>query len=83
MQPRAARDELVGWQAGALRVRVTAPPVEGEANRAVLELLAQALGVRVGALTLTHGVRGRDKRVRVAGLSLADIEARLRQGGAS
>lgn len=77
MQPRAARDEVVGWQAGALRVRVTAPPVEGEANRAVIQVLARALGVRVGTLSIVHGARGRDKLVRVEGLSLPEIEARL------
>jgi len=77
VQPRAARDEVVGWQAGALRVRVTAPPVEGEANRAVIQVLARALGVRVGTLSIVHGARGRDKLVRVEGLSLPEIEARL------
>jgi hypothetical protein len=77
VQPRASRDEVVGWQAGALRVRVTASPVEGEANRAVLGLLARALGVKVGALSLVHGARGRDKLVRVDGMSLLEIEARL------
>jgi uncharacterized protein len=82
VQPRAARDEVVGWQAGALRVRVTAPPVDGVANRAVVEVLARALGVRVGTLTVVHGARGRDKLVRVAGLSLPEIEARLDREGA-
>jgi uncharacterized protein (TIGR00251 family) len=77
VQPRASRDEVVGWQAGALRVRVTAPPVEGEANRAVVELLARVLGVRAGALTVVHGAHGRDKLVRVEGLSLPEVEARL------
>jgi uncharacterized protein (TIGR00251 family) len=77
VQPRAARDEVVGWQAGELRVRVTASPVEGEANRAVAELLARVLGVRVGAVTIVRGVRGRHKLVRVEGLSLDEVEARL------
>jgi uncharacterized protein (TIGR00251 family) len=77
VQPRAARDEVVGWQAGELRVRVTAAPVEGDANRAVVELLARVLGVRVGAVTIVRGVRGRHKLVRVEGLSLDEVEARL------
>lgn len=48
--PRASRDEIVGWrEPGVLSVRVTAPPVEGEANRAVGALLARALGVRPSA----------------------------------
>ena len=82
VQPRAARDEVVGWQAGGLRVRVTAPPVDGEANRAVVQVLARALGVRAGTVTLVHGARGRDKLVRVEGLSLPEIEARLAREGA-
>lgn len=88
MQPRASRDGIDGWQTGALRVRVSAPPVEGDANRAVIALLARALRVRPGVLSIVHGTRGRDKLVRVEGLSPADVEARIaeahlgRSGGA-
>jgi uncharacterized protein len=77
VQPRASRDEVVGWRDGALAVRVTAPPVEGEANRAVTELLARALGVRRSAVSVVHGERGRDKLVRVEGVTRGDVEARL------
>lgn len=77
VQPRASSDVIVGWQAGALRVRVTAPPVEGEANRAVARLLARALRVAPSAVTVVRGARGRDKLVRIAGLSEADVRARL------
>lgn len=78
VQPRASRDEIVGWRApGVLSVRVTAPPVEGEANRAVGALLARALGLRPSAVTVVRGERGRDKLVRVEGLSDAEVHARL------
>jgi uncharacterized protein (TIGR00251 family) len=77
VQPRAARDEIVGWQEEALRVRVTAPPVEGEANTAVRQLIARALGVAPSTVALVRGDRSRDKVVRVAGLSLADVRTRL------
>jgi uncharacterized protein (TIGR00251 family) len=77
VQPRAAREEIVGWQDEALRVRVTAPPVEGEANTAVRKLVARALGVAPSAVALVRGERSRDKVVRVIGLSLADVRARL------
>ncbi len=77
VQPRASRDAIVGWRDDALVVRVTAPPVEGEANRAVGELLARRLGVRPSAVSVVHGERGRDKLVRVEGLSLAEIRARI------
>ena len=77
VQPRASRDEVVAWQDDALRVRVTAPPVEGEANAAVRTLLARTLGVAPSTVEVVRGERSRDKLVRVAGLSLADVRARL------
>lgn len=77
VQPRASRDEIVGWQDEALRVRVTAPPVEGEANTKVRQLVARALGVAASNVALVRGDRSRDKLVRVTGLSLADVRARL------
>ena len=76
--PRAARDEITGWrEVGVLNVRVTAPPVEGEANRAVARLLARALRVPPSAVTVVRGERGRDKIVRINGLALGEIEARV------
>lgn len=78
VQPRASRDEIVGWrEPGVLAVRVTAPPVEGEANRVVTTLLAAALGVPRSAVTVAVGARGRDKLVRVTGLGTGEVEARL------
>jgi len=82
VQPRAARTEIVGWRAdGTLSVRVSAPPVEGAANTAVGALLAGALGVRTSAVTVVHGERGRDKTVRVAGLTLDEMKRRLLDRG--
>ncbi len=78
VQPRAPRSEIVGWRAdGALSVRVAAPPVEGQANAAVAALLARALGVRAAAVTIAHGARGRDKLVRVAGMTPEQIRRHL------
>jgi uncharacterized protein YggU (UPF0235/DUF167 family) len=62
---------------GTLALRVTAPPVEGAANAAVCSVLAEALGVPTTAVVLAHGARGRDKLVRVAGLTLDEVKARL------
>lgn len=84
MQPRASRPAIAGWREdGALGVRVTAAPVEGAANEAARALLAEALGVRGAAVTILKGARSRDKVVRVTGLTLADVQARLgrRAGG--
>ena len=81
VQPRAPRSEIVGWRAdGVLSVRVSAPPVEGAANAAVAALLAAALGVRGATVTIEHGAHGRDKLVRVVGLTPAEIRRRLEGG---
>jgi hypothetical protein len=77
VQPRAARDAIVGWRDGVLAVRVTAPPVDGRANRAVTALLADALGIRPSAVSVAAGERRRDKLVRVAGLAERVVQARL------
>jgi uncharacterized protein len=77
VQPQAAREAIVGWAAGALRVRVTAPPENGRANDAVAALLARALGVRASAVRVVRGARSRDKIVRVDGLTRLEVEARL------
>jgi uncharacterized protein (TIGR00251 family) len=80
--PRASRDEVLGWrEPGVLAVRVTAPPVEGEANRAIIHVLAESLGVPRSAVTIVRGARGRDKTVRVAGLDGGEIETRLARRG--
>jgi len=78
IQPRAGRSQIVGWRAdGALRVRVAAAAVEGQANDALTALLAASLRLRPSAVTIAHGTRGRDKLVRVAGLTTAEIRHRL------
>ncbi len=78
VQPRASRDEILGWRDGVLGLRVTAPPAEGLANAAVVALVARALGVRPSAVRLVRGARGRDKLVHVAGLTADAIRGRLR-----
>lgn len=77
VQPRASRNEVVGWQAGALRVRVTAAPTAGEANRAVVALLAEALAVPPSAVELVRGASGREKLFRVQRLTLETLTSRL------
>jgi uncharacterized protein (TIGR00251 family) len=77
VQPRAARDEIIGWRADILGIRVTAPPVDGKANATLTALVARALDVPVSAVQVVRGERGRDKWLRVAGLSPADVRARL------
>jgi len=77
VQPRASRDEILGWQDGVLRVRVAAPPVEGEANAAVVALVARALRIAPSTVRVVRGKRGRDKLVRLTGLGDDEAQSRL------
>ncbi|HEY8201277.1 MAG TPA: DUF167 family protein [Actinomycetota bacterium] len=68
-QPRAARSALVGLHAGAVKVKVRAPALEGKANEALVGLLASALGVPVRRVRVVAGAQSRWKRVLVEGLA--------------
>jgi uncharacterized protein (TIGR00251 family) len=63
--PRASRDEIVGLRDGALAVRVTAPPVDDAANRAVIKLIAKRAGVARSRVRIARGARGRRKRIEI------------------
>ncbi len=65
VQPRASRDELAGPHGERLRVRITAPPVDGRANAHLMRFLAAAFGVPPAGVRLERGETGRDKVVRV------------------
>lgn len=82
VQPRASRNEIVGPAGDELRVRVTAPPVDAAANQAVLELLADVLGCRRGAVQLIRGQTARHKVVLVSDPTLdpGTIRSRLESG---
>ena len=77
--PRASRNEIAGVQGEALRVRLTAPPVEGAANKALVKLLAEVLEIAAHDIDIVAGHTGRQKVVRVADLTAHELEARLRQ----
>jgi hypothetical protein len=81
VHPRARRNEVAGWEGGALRLRVTAAPDGGEANRAVSRLLAAALGVAPSRVALVRGTTTRDKLFRIERLSLAEVRAKIPQRG--
>ncbi|MGZ3445695.1 MAG: DUF167 domain-containing protein [Myxococcaceae bacterium] len=76
-KPRASRPGIGEIREGALEVRVSAPPVEGAANDAILELIASALDLPRRAVTLVSGEHGRSKRLRIEGLAAAEVRARL------
>jgi uncharacterized protein (TIGR00251 family) len=75
VQPRASRDEVVGVHDGRLKVRLAAPPVDGEANAALLGFVARALGLPRAQVTLVRGQTARRKTVRVTGADEAAVRA--------
>ena len=79
--PGASRDAVGPFADGVLRVRVTRPPTDGEANRAVVRLVGRALGLAPSRLVLVAGERGRRKRISVDGLGADELERRLRTIG--
>ena len=77
VQPRASREEVAGVTADAIRLRLTAPPVDGAANEALIRFLAAKLNVPRSALELVSGRTGRTKVVAVAGVSVEEAARRL------
>lgn len=75
VQPRSSRTKVLGVHDGRLKIALSAPPVDGEANAALVEFLAEALGVRKSAVTLVEGATSRRKRVRIDGTSEAAARA--------
>ncbi|HZZ78153.1 MAG TPA: DUF167 domain-containing protein [Gemmataceae bacterium] len=69
-QPGARRNAIVGEQAGALKVAVTAPPDKGRANDAIIEVLAEALGLKRSQVELVAGPTSRAKKVLLHGMSV-------------
>jgi uncharacterized protein len=75
--PRAKRCEIAGIHNGALKVKVTAPPVDDAANRAIIEFLSKLLGLSKSNLQILAGLKSRDKILQIKGLSLSDFLARI------
>jgi uncharacterized protein len=72
--PRAARSQIAGRRGNALLVRLNAPPVDGAANAELIELFAEALGIPKRNIEIVAGHRSRTKRVRITGVTSADLE---------
>jgi uncharacterized protein (TIGR00251 family) len=77
VQPRAKRNAVVGVVGEALKVQVTAPPEDGRANDAVLELIADWLGAKRRQIEIISGATNRNKMIRVIGVSRALLEEKL------
>ncbi len=70
VQPRAAKNGFCGIHGGALKLRITAPPVDGKANELIIAILAKLFRVPKAAVSLVSGQQSRQKRFRVAGIGL-------------
>ena len=73
LQPRASRDEIAGEFQGALKVRVTSPPIDGRANEDLCRLLAARLKVPRAAVRIAGGEHSRRKRLEISGVSAEQI----------
>ena len=73
VQPRASRSEIVGVHGDAMKIRLSAPPVDGAANEALVELIADALGVSRRAVRIVSGETSRSKVVEVEGVTAAAV----------
>jgi uncharacterized protein (TIGR00251 family) len=76
--PGASKNEVAGIQDGALKVKLTAPPVEGKANRACVDFLAGLLGLRRSALSIASGEKSRKKTITADGLTAGELQSRLK-----
>ena len=74
LQPRASRDGIVGMYGDALKVTVSAPPLEGRANKALKKILAEQLGVPPSRIQISTGQRSREKILKISGVSQEAIE---------
>ncbi len=77
VQPRAARNEVSGVYEGRLKLRLTAPPVEGEANRECVRFMARLLGASTSSVSILHGSKSRRKTVLVRGMTPREVLDRL------
>lgn len=78
VQPRGSRNEIVGLQGDALKIRLTAPPVEGAANKMCIEFLAKSLKVRKSDVEIVSGLSSKTKHLLVRSATRKKIESLLR-----
>ncbi|MBV9229660.1 MAG: DUF167 domain-containing protein [Chloroflexi bacterium] len=74
--PRSGRN-MLEWEQGRIKARLTAPPVDGAANEALIALLAERLGVPRRTITIVRGATSRHKTVEIADVTQEDVERKL------
>ena len=83
VQPRAAKNQVAGFLEDALKIRLTAPPVDGEANEACRVFLADFFSVSRNQVEIISGFTGRNKIVRISGISGTEVQRHLARCDAS
>ena len=82
VQPRAKRNAISGVVGDTLKISLTAPPLEGRANRACTVFLAEVLDIPRSSITIAAGAATRRKMIRIAGMSAEEVRKRLQQSSA-
>jgi uncharacterized protein (TIGR00251 family) len=77
LRPRASRDAICGLHGDAIKVKVTAPPVEGKANVALQRFIADKLNLSASQIEIMAGKRSREKILKISGISRAEVEKAL------
>jgi len=72
--PKSSRDEVIGWRAGEVAIRISTPPAGGKANKAVVRLISKALGVPQSSVRIARGEVSRHKVLEIADAEESDIE---------
>ena len=83
VQPRARRNAITGETGDAIKLALTAPPIDGRANEACIAFFAELLNVPRSSVTIAAGVSSRNKVIRIAGMSAAQVQQRLLEAVAS
>ena len=79
VQPRASRNELVGIHGDCLKIRITSPPVENQANKKVCEFLSKLMGVGKGQVEIVEGQKSKVKKVIITNSTLEEVRKKLDQ----
>jgi uncharacterized protein (TIGR00251 family) len=69
IQPRASKNEISGVMNGALKIRLTSPPVEGAANRTCIKFLSKSLGISASRIDIVGGLTSKNKIIRIEGMT--------------
>ena len=75
LQPKSSRDEIVGFHGGRLKIKITAPPVDGKANKKLIEFLSKTLGVSKSSVEIIKGISSKLKTLAIHGINQKDFDA--------